>query len=105
MIQVLKSNILLIAGLMFVTFSMSFSNNSEKPVAADTIYTYNSTSKMEGDFANTSNWIVVSTTPSCLTTGTRPCNIVVPSGSTLSSIIGGLTNDQVLAIHNNERKP
>ena len=93
-----------LASILLMAFAVQ-SFKGPETVAADTIYTYNSADVSEGAFAKTSNWMAVSSAPSCLTTGNRPCNIVVPSGSSLGAQIGGRTNSQVLAIHPSQRKP
>lgn len=100
----IKAHGMWVVALLTAGITMSF-QMAEKE-AVDTIYTYNSSSTAEGEFANSSNWMVVLSTPSdCELQGTRPCNITVPEGSTLDSQIAGLTNAQVLAIHPLERKP
>lgn len=85
--------------------AMSFKKGGDKAVKADTIYEYDSNSTAEGEFAKTANWEVVSTSPSCAISGTRPCSIVVHSGSSLGAQIGGKTNAQILALPLMERKP
>lgn len=84
--------------------AMSFKKSGDKAVKADTIYTYNSNDISEGAFANTANWVVVAATPSCNSFGNRPCSITVADGSSLSAVIGGKNNAQVLAM-NPARKP
>lgn len=102
-IKFLQNHFLLAAALLTAGITMSFKMAENNK--ADTIYTFNSSDLSEGSFAKTANWMVGSSTTGCLTSGNRPCNIVVPSGSSLSSEIGGLTNSQVLAIHPTQRKP
>lgn len=99
----LQTHFLLAAALLTAGITMSF--EMAENTKADTIYTFNSSDLSEGSFAKTANWMVVSSAPGCLTTGNRPCNIVVPTGSSLAAEIGGLSNSQVLAIHPTERKP
>lgn len=98
-----KTHAVAFTAIIFSLAVMSFRAVESK--SADTVYTYNSANTSEGSFANPANWMVVSSPASCLSTGNRPCNITVPSGSTLSAQIGGLTNTQVLAIHPTQRKP
>ncbi|MBU8883851.1 hypothetical protein KSK37_12215 [Kaistella sp. DKR-2] len=102
-IHFLRTHFLLMAAILTAGITMSF-KMTEK-TTADSIYTYNSDKVTEGSFANTANWMVVSSAPSCQSTGNRPCNIVVPAGQTLASQIAGLNNSQVLAINPTERKP
>lgn len=103
-ISFLRTNAMLVVALLTAGITMSF-QMAEKEVV-DTIYTYNSSSTVEGEFAKSSNWImVVQTPPTCDVSGNRPCNITVPAGLTLDSQISDLSNSQVLAIHPDERKP
>lgn len=100
----IKAHGMWVVALLTAGITMSF-QMAEKE-AVDTIYTYNSSSTAEGEFANSSNWmVVVSTPPSCSPLGNRPCNIVVPDGTTLEDQIDGLSNEAVLEIHDDERKP
>ena len=102
-ISFLRTNAMLVVALLTAGITMSF-QMAEKEVV-DTIYTYNSSSTLPGAFANTGNWIAVTSSPSCEIEGERPCNIVVPAGTTLAAQIAGMTNSEVLDLHPNERKP
>lgn len=102
-LQFIKTHFILAVAILTGGITMSFKLAAKS--TADTIYTYNSDKTTEGSFGNTANWMVVSSAPSCSTTGNRPCNIAVPAGQTLASQIAGLNNSQVLAIHPTERKP
>lgn len=98
----LKTNIMLATALLTVGITMSFKMAESKSV--DTVFYYNSNDVSEGAFATTGNWSS-SISPSCLTSGNKPCKMVVPEGTSLSDQIGGKTNDEVLGIHPNERRP
>ena len=100
--QLLKINAVAIAAIMFTGTLMSF-KIAEKKTAVSQFY-YNSTDISEGAFSNVSNW-AEGTSPSCLTSGNKPCSMIVPDGSDLEDVISGLTNEQVLAIHPLERRP
>jgi hypothetical protein len=71
--------------------------------AESTQYYYNSNSVATGAFSQESNWAEGSGS-SCVMLGNKPCTITVPEGQDLIDVIGGLTNDQVLAIHPSERR-
>ncbi|WP_066439299.1 hypothetical protein [Chryseobacterium sp. CCH4-E10] len=100
--QFLKINAVAIAAIMFTGALMSFKIVEKK--AAETQYYYNSSDVTEGSFSDVNKW-AIGTSPSCLTSGDRPCKMIVPEGDSLEDQIGGLTNAQVLAIHAGERRP
>lgn len=89
--------------LLTAGVTMSF-KMAEKEKAVETVYYYNSNDLSEGAFATVANWSS-SISPSCLTSGDRPCKMTVPEGTSLSDQIGSKTNDDVLAIHPDERRP
>lgn len=93
---------MLAAALLTAGITMSFKMAESKDV--DTVYYYSSNDVSEGAFATVGNWSS-SISPSCLTSGNRPCKMTVPEGTSLSDQIGGKTNDEVLAIHSDERRP
>ena len=101
-ITFIKTNMMLAAALLTAGVTMSFKVAEEK--AAETVYYYNSNDVSEGAFATVGNWSS-SISPSCLTSGNRPCKMVAPDGTSLSDQIGGKTNDEVLDIHPDERRP
>ncbi|MCW4452448.1 hypothetical protein OK344_09525 [Kaistella sp. BT6-1-3] len=101
-ITFIKTNMMLAAALLTAGVIMSYKVAEEK--AAETVYYYNSNDVSEGAFATVGNWSS-SISPSCLTSGNRPCKMVVPDGTSLSDQIGGKTNDEVLDIHPDERRP
>ena len=101
-LQFLKINFMLVVALLTAGITMSFKMAENR--AVDTVYYYNSSDVSEGSFATVGNWSS-SISPSCLSTGARPCKMSVPSGSSLTAQIGGKTNAQVLAIHPSERRP
>ena len=103
MIHSLKSNILLIAGLIAVVLTMSFTQsnteNGEKIETADTVYHYVSSDMTSGAFANPANWSTTNANGACSSPEPiRPCKITVPEGSSLSSVLSGKNNDEVLDI-------
>lgn len=103
MIHSLKSNILLIAGLIAVVLTMSFTQsnteNGEKIEAVDTVYHYVSSDMTSGAFANPANWSTTNANGACSSPEPiRPCKITVPEGSSLSSVLSGKNNDEVLDI-------
>ena len=73
-------------------------------VTSDTVFYYDSPDTSPGAFADVNNWSTTGSS-SCIAKGNRPCQILVPEGTTLDDQIGGMTNEQVLALHPNERKP
>lgn len=101
-ITFIKTNMMLAAALLTAGVTMSYKVAEEK--AAETVYYYNSNDVSEGAFATVGNWSS-SISPSCLTSGNRPCKMVVPDGTSLSDQIAGKTNDEVLDIHPDERRP
>lgn len=102
--QFLKTNVMAIAALLLFTGSiMSFTLMEKKSVLATT-YFYNSTDISAGAFANPSHWQTINDDVSCEVDGERPCNIVVPDGQTLGSVLAGKTNVQVLSM-SPSRKP
>ena len=106
MIHSLKSNILLIAGLIAVVLTMSFTqgntenrDKTEKIETADTVYHYVSSDMTSGAFANPANWSTTNANGACSSPEPiRPCKITVPEGSSLSSVLSGKNNDEVLGI-------
>ena len=101
-LQLIKTHFMLAAALLTAGVTMSFKVAEEN--AAETVYYYNSNDVSEGAFATVGNWSS-SISPSCLTSGNRPCKMTVPEGTSLSDQIGGKTNDEVLDIHPDERRP
>lgn len=103
-IQFLKSNILLVAGLMAIIFSLSFTygnGEAEKIAKVDTTYFYISSDMSAGAFAtpDSAHWNITNSNGECGEPDPiRPCKITVPAGSTLSSVLSGKNNIAVLAI-------
>jgi len=102
-----RSNILLIAGLIAVVLTMSFTFAQGKTddrdkveiVTVDTVYHYVSSDMTEGAFANPSNWSTTNANGECgEPRPIRPCQVTVTTGSSLSSVLSGKDNDGVLAI-------
>lgn len=88
----------------FFIAASSYTLMSFKANQAPTTYFYNSVETDEGDFADLNHWDMIDTSNECQTRGERPCSITVPDGSSLSDLISGKLNDQVLSI-SDERKP
>lgn len=93
----LKVNLLMVAALAIGAVTMSFKMTDDS-----TVYHYTSNSTAAGAFANVSNW--AEGDGDCGTTGNKPCEIEVPDGSSLSDIIAGKTNAQVLSINSGSRR-
>ena len=102
-ITFIKSHFLVAIALLTAGVTMSF-KMAEKEKAVDTVYYYNSDDLTEGAFATVGNWSN-SISPSCVSLGNRPCKMTVPEGTSLSDQIGSKTNDDVLAIYQDERRP
>lgn len=107
-IHSLKANILQITGLIALVMTLSFTiapgktekhNHPEKVVAVDTVYHFVSSDMTAGAFANPSNWSTTDANGACGSPRPiRPCQITVPAGSSLSSVLSGKDNEAVLAI-------
>ena len=93
----LKTNALAIMALIFAGSLMSFKlaeNNTE-----DQNFYYISEDMSEGAFHDVNNWTSAeSGSTGCVTSGERPCRVIVPDGSSLSTVLGSKTNAQVLDI-------
>lgn len=101
-ISFLKRHFLVAIALLTGGVTISFTMAEKKATATE--YYYNSNDLTEGAFATVGNWSS-SISPSCLSSGKRPCKMTVPTGTVLTDQIGGKTNAQVLAIHPDERRP
>lgn len=97
----IKAHAMIAVALLSIGITMSFKLADANRF--DTVYYYQSTDTSEGAFADTSHWNTTMAT--CATLGNRPCKVNVPTGSSLSAVIGGKTNAQVLAINPSERRP
>ncbi|MBH1960117.1 MAG: hypothetical protein I8H68_08400 [Flavobacteriia bacterium] len=96
-VHFLRTHFLLMAALLTAGIAMSFKTDSSKK--AVTVYHYDSNSMAPGAFSTVSNWAVGNPVENCATSrDVRPCKITVPEGSTLSSILAGKNNSQVLDI-------
>lgn len=108
MIHSLKANILQIAGLIALVLTLSFTfapgktekrNKAEKIETVDTVYHYVSIDMTEGAFADPSNWSTTNANGECgEPRPIRPCQITVPASSSLSSVLSGKDNSDVLEI-------
>lgn len=96
----LKTHAVAIAAVLFAGGVMSFKTMEKK---AATTYFYNSSDTSDNAFSDVSHWGTTNS-ETCITGGERPCRIVVPDGQTLSSMLSGKNNDQVLDIAL-QRKP
>ncbi|QBO58385.1 hypothetical protein [Chryseobacterium salivictor] len=107
-IKFFKANILQIAGLIAIVLTLSFTfapgktENRDKPEkveTVDTVYHYISSDMTSGAFAEPANWSTTDANGECGEPDPiRPCQITVPAGSTLSSVLSGKNNNAVLAI-------
>lgn len=79
--------------------AMSF-KKSDGYHSAEQIFYYNSNNMSEGAFHTVANWTSNATTGSvgCQDSGERPCKVIVPSGSNLSTVLASKSNADVLAI-------
>ena len=93
----LKTNALAIMALLFAGSIMSFKIAEDK--AADQNFYYISEDMSEGAFHDVNNWTrAESGSTGCVTSGERPCKVIVADGSSLSTVLGSKTNAQVLDI-------
>jgi len=84
---------------------MSFKEKSENKISVEsTQHFYNSEETDEDAFADPMNWSTNDSSNECEPTGNRPCQISVPDGQTLSQILTGKTNNEVLDLSSG-RKP
>lgn len=104
-IHSLKANILQIAGLLAVILTLSFtfvpskSEKFDKVETVNTVYFYASNNMSAGAFADPTNWSTTNSHGECgEPQPVRPCKITVPTGSSLSSVLSGKNNNQVLVM-------
>ena len=101
-IKFLQTHFLLAAALLTAGVTMSFKMTEKK--ADDTAYFYNSDDMSEGAFHTVGNW---TTSPSaeigCVTSGVRPCKVIVPENSSLADVLGSKDNQEVLDISVNRK--
>lgn len=102
-IHSLKANILQIAGLLAVILTLSFtfvpskSEKFDKVETVNTVYFYASNNMGAGAFADPSHWKTTNANGNCVSPDPiRPCKITVPAGSSLSSVLSGKNNADVL---------
>ncbi len=100
-----KLGLVLAVIFMAAMGAMSFKKAEKTEAKVATVYEYDSNSIVEGDFADPAKWKVASGTPTCYSSGTRPCSIAVPDGSTLGAQIAGKSNEQILNLPHMKRKP
>ncbi|KMQ71326.1 hypothetical protein [Chryseobacterium koreense] len=90
--------VLAAAGLFAAATTSSFAQK-ENGELADTTYFYISSDKSEDAFQVVSHWNVTNSNGSCGSlVPNRPCSITVPQGSTLSTVLNGMSNEEILAI-------
>lgn len=95
--QLIKGNLMLLAALLTAGVTMSY-KMAEKKTAA-TVHYYVSSDMSAGAFRNVANWSTTNNSVDCVTTeDVLPCKITVPENTSLSSILAGKSNDQVLDI-------
>jgi len=100
-IKFLKSSFMPVVAIVTAGLTMSF----EMAEKADTTYYYNSTDTSANAFADAGHWMVGDPEEQdCFEEGNRPCRIDVPQNQTLSSMLAGKDNAQVLNIAQG-RKP
>ena len=100
----LRTNIMLVAALLTAGITMSFKSSAPPPAA--TIHYYVSSSMSAGAFRNVSNWSTTNSNGTCVTlVDQRPCQITVPDGVALSTILGTKSNDDVLDISEGYKLP
>lgn len=101
-LQLIKTHFMLAAALLTAGVTMSFKVADQK--ADDTAYFYNSDDMSEGAFHTVGNW---TTSPSaeigCVTSGVRPCKVIVPENSSLADVLGSKDNQEVLDISVNRK--
>ncbi len=100
-ISFVKKHLIWGMALMIGAVAMSFNSSSKKaePVkeTKSTTYYYNSNDTSANAFADISHWTTANT-EECDDDGKRPCQIVVPQGQSLGSMLAGKSNSDVLAI-------
>lgn len=102
-IHFLRANILLFSTVLTAGIAMSF--NAAKSKSTATVHYYVSSSMSPGAFANTSNWSTTNSNGECFTKrDERPCKITVPDNSSLSAVLAGKNNSQVLDISEGYKK-
>lgn len=85
-----------------LTFAFKAEGGDNHKKQDPTTFHYISNSTAAGAFATVSNWSEGE--GDCGATGNKPCDVEVPEGSTLSAILAGKNNSQVLAINPSSRR-
>lgn len=94
-----KINFMAAAALLTATLTMSFTLAEKSADHASTIHYYVSDDMTEGAFKEAANWSTANDDEVlCGSLQIRPCQITVPTGSTLNATLGNKTNSQVLSI-------
>lgn len=97
-IKFLKSYFLLAIALLTAGITLSFKMAEKSEVKEPTVFHYISDDMSEGDFNKVANWSTADDEVECGTIRVRPCAITVPENSTLATVLGNKTNDEVLNI-------
>lgn len=98
-LQFIRTHFLLAAALLIAGITMSFSGNKSDNKKAVTVHYYVSNDMSAGAFRNAANWSTTDNNVPCSEEeNARPCKITVQDGTSLSSVLAGKSNPQVLAI-------
>ena len=94
-ISFLRNHFLVAIALLTAGVTMSFKMVEKEKVG--TIFYYDSNSMIPGAFSNVANWTTSNPNQECVSIrDERPCKITVQENSTLSSLLTGKNNSQVL---------
>lgn len=95
--QLIKTHFMLAAALLTAGVTMSFKVAENKNAA--TVYYYVSDDMSDGAFRAPAHWSTTNNSVGCVTSeDVLPCKIAVPDNTSLSSILAGKSNDEVLDI-------
>lgn len=100
----MKVNMLALIAVAIAAVTMSF--NLATP--ATNPWHFVGDSEDEGEYANEDNWEEgLAPGSTCITTGTKPCNIVVPAANkpALGLYLQDLSNDEVMEINPGSTRP
>lgn len=98
-VHFLKINFLVAAAMLIAGISMSFSEKKSNTEKAPVVHYYVSNDMSAGAFRNVANWSTTDNSVPCSEEqDVRPCKITVEDGSSLSTVLAGKSNPQVLAI-------
>lgn len=102
-IHFLRTHILLFAAMLVAGVMMSFGTDSgpKKSDKAAVVHYYVSNDMSAGAFRTAANWSTTDNSVPCIEEeeeNVRPCKITVQDGTSLSTVLAGKSNPQVLAI-------